>query len=47
MHKWLIVESGDILKKPHITIYKDLTTVESNFDFTENKEIKSLENIIV
>ena len=33
-----------LLQKPHITIYKDLTTVESSFDFEETKEIKSLEN---
>ena len=33
-----------LLNKPHVTIYKDLKTVESNYDFSENKEIKSLEN---
>ena len=32
-----------ILQKPHITIFKDLSIVESNFDFTENKEVDSLE----
>lgn len=26
-----------LLQKPHITIFKDLTMVESNFDFTQNK----------
>ena len=33
-----------LLNKPHITIYKDLSTVVSNSDFTENKPISSLEN---
>ena len=33
-----------LLKKPHVTIYKDLTTVESTFNFEETKEIKSLSN---
>ena len=32
-----------LLKKPHITIYKDLSTVISNYDFTENKPTKNLE----
>lgn len=32
-----------LLNKPHITIYKDLSTVESNFDFTQTKEVSSLE----
>ena len=31
-----------LLKKPHITIYKDLSTVESNFDFTNSIEISNL-----
>ncbi len=33
-----------LLKKPHITIYKDLSTVESNFDFSENANSKRIEN---
>ncbi len=33
-----------LLKKPHVTIYKDLTTVESTFDFESSKEVSSLEN---
>lgn len=32
-----------LLNKPHITIYKDLSTVESNFDFSQTKEISNLE----
>ena len=32
-----------LLKKPHITIYKDLSTVESNFDFSQTKEVSNLE----
>ena len=32
------------LQKPHITIYKDLSTVESNFDFSETKDVTKLEN---
>ena len=32
-----------LLNKPHITIYKDLSTVESNFDFTQTKEVSNLE----
>lgn len=32
-----------LLKKPHITIYKDLSTVESNFDFSETTEVSNLE----
>lgn len=33
-----------LLQKPHITIYKDLSTVESNFDFSETKDVTKLEN---
>ena len=33
-----------LLKKPHITIYKDLTTVESTFDFEKTENVSSLEN---
>ena len=33
-----------LLNKPHITIYKDLSTVVSNFDFTENETITKLED---
>lgn len=32
-----------ILKKPHITIWKDLSLVKSNFEFTENEKIEDLE----
>lgn len=32
-----------ILKKPHITIWKDLSLVKSNFEFTENEKIDDLE----
>ena len=32
-----------LLKKPHITIYKDLSTIESNFDFSETTEVSNLE----
>ena len=32
-----------LLKKPHITIYKDLSTVKSNFDFSQTKEVSNLE----
>lgn len=32
-----------LLEKPHITIFKDLSTVESNFDFTKNNEVDKLE----
>lgn len=32
-----------LLKKPHITIYKDLSTVESTFDFTKNSNVSKLE----
>lgn len=32
-----------LLKKPHITIYKDLSTVESNYDFSKTKEVSNLE----
>lgn len=31
-----------MLKKPHITIYKDLKTVVSDSNFTETKEVKDL-----
>lgn len=33
-----------LLNKPHVTIYKDLTTVESSFDFTKNIIISKIEN---
>ena len=33
-----------LLNKPHITIYKDLSTVVSNFNFTENEIITKLED---
>ena len=33
-----------LLGKPHITIYKDLSTVVSTCDFTENTEVKVLES---
>lgn len=33
-----------LLKKPHITIYKDLCAVESTFDFNETKNINDLTN---
>lgn len=33
-----------ILNKPHITIYKDLTTIESNYDFTKNNAVSKIEN---
>ena len=33
-----------LLNKPHLTIYKDLTVVESNSNFTENKLITSLKD---
>lgn len=33
-----------LLKKPHITIYKDLDTVVSNFDFTETTKIESIQD---
>ena len=33
-----------ILNKPHITIYKDLTTIESNYDFTKNTAVSKIEN---
>ena len=32
-----------LLNKPHITIYKDLSTIVSNYDFTENKTVSNLE----
>ena len=32
-----------LLEKPHITIFKDLSIIASNFDFTENKEVTKLE----
>jgi len=32
-----------LLNKPHITIYKDLSTVKSNFDFSQTKEVSNLE----
>lgn len=32
-----------LLKKPHITIYKDLSTVESNFDFSKSSTVSKLE----
>ena len=33
-----------LLNKPHITIFKNLSSVVSNSDFTENKEVDKLEN---
>lgn len=33
-----------LLKKPHITIYKDLSTVESNYDFSNTNNVNRLEN---
>lgn len=33
-----------LLKKPHVTIYKDLTTIESNYNFTENTLVTKIEN---
>ena len=32
-----------ILEKPHVTIYKDLSTVESDYKFTENTPIEKIE----
>lgn len=32
------------LEKPHVTIYKDLSTIVSNSDFSENDYAKSIEN---
>ena len=32
-----------LLNKPHITIYKDLSTVESNYNFSQTKEVSNLE----
>lgn len=33
-----------LLKKPHITIYKDLSTVVSDYNFEETKPVDNLEN---
>lgn len=33
-----------LLNKPHITIYKDLSTVVSNSNFTQTKEVSDLES---
>ena len=33
-----------LLKKPHITIYKDLSTVESNYDFSNTTKVTNIEN---
>lgn len=33
-----------LLNKPHVTIYKDLTTVLSNSDFSKSENISKLEN---
>ncbi len=33
-----------LLEKPHITIYKDLSTVVSDYEFENTEEVKSLEN---
>ena len=33
-----------LLKKPHITIYKDLSTVESNFDFSNTAIVNNIGN---
>ncbi len=32
------------LKKPHVTIYKDFSTILSNSDFSENNVVSSIEN---
>ena len=32
-----------LLKKPHITIWKDLSLVKSNFEFTQNEALQNLE----
>ena len=32
-----------LLNKPHVTIYKDLTTVVSNFDFTSSEPVSKIE----
>lgn len=33
-----------LLNKPHVTIYKDLTTVVSNSDFTSSEPVSNIEN---
>lgn len=33
-----------LLKKPHITIYKDLTCIQSSYNFSKNEPITKLEN---
>ena len=33
---------ANLLQKPHITIYKDLSAVESNFDFSESKPAENI-----
>ena len=33
-----------LLQKSHITIYKDLSTVQSNFDFSQNSKAEKIEN---
>lgn len=33
-----------LLNKPHVTIYKDLSTVLSNSNFTENTSVEKIEN---
>ena len=33
-----------LLNKPHISIYKDLSTVVSSFDFTTTEKVESLDN---
>ena len=32
-----------LLNKPHVTIYKDLTTVVSNYDFTSSEPVSNIE----
>lgn len=33
-----------LLNKPHVTIFKDLGTVESNYDFSDSKIVSKIEN---
>lgn len=33
-----------LLNKPHVTIYKDLTTIESTFDFSESKPVSEIKD---
>ncbi len=32
------------LRKPHVTIYKDLSTIESNFNFSENDDSQDIDD---